>query len=303
MDTGLQEILRDSNPWWQEDSLPIETNLPKREYYSNLESLVLKGQPGQITVLKGLRRTGKTIMLRQLVAAALEKRIYKREQIVFLNGVASELRQKTILQLTHDIRRRFKSDEDWLLVIDEVQFFRDWQRDLTYIADLLPHVRCVASGSSATVLNLWKQQTETGLDRIVDLKLPPLLFCEYLYFINSWPSQLPDESFDSIIDARMDAEALARLNENFLDYINFGAFPRLAYALRNNKLEDELIKLAINIRTNVIAAYIDKDLPHHLGVRDKERLHNLGKLTSSATQSMFMSRRTTLKNLNSASQL
>lgn len=280
MDKSLRDILEDFNPWWQEDGLPKESELPRRKYYSNLESMVLEGEPGQITVLKGLRRTGKTIMLKQLVASALAKGIYKREQIVFLSGIASELKQKTILRLTHDIRGRFKRDEDWMLIIDEVQFFHDWKRDLTYIADHLPRVRCVASGSSATVLNLWKEQTETGMDRILELKLPPLLFCEYLDFIDSWPDQLPNQDFSSIVNARLDEDALANLNRNFLDYINFGAFPRLAYAAGaydKDRFAKEIDKLAKKIRTNVITAYIDKDLPQHLGVTDKGKLHNLGK--------------------------
>ena len=271
----LSALKEDLNHWWIDGSLPQEHWHPHRLYYPILEQRVLQGRKDQVVALVGLRRTGKTHMLMQVIGSAIATGQYNPKQIVFVSGDEPRLRRMGILDIVRLIKRELVNPEqDWLLIIDEVQFFDEWEHDLKVIADRQPYIRCVASGSSARILK--KKLSETGLGRIDEIRLPPLLFCEYLkQFRHAWPSSLPAEGFRAILDARLASEDLEGLNREFINYINFGSFPILAYEYKNGSFESWK-QLRTSARRNVIEFYVDHELPQLFGVSSSDLLRRLG---------------------------
>ena len=264
------------NPWRRDGTLPAEQEHPHRLYYPILEKRILQGRVGRAVVLVGLRRTGKTHMLKQVVGNAITTGQYAPKQIIFVSGDYAELKSLTITEIVRVIEQKLVNPEkDWLLLIDEVQFFEDWRQHLKIIADHKPRIRCAASGSSATISK--NMSSETGLGRIYEMYLPPLLFCEFLKrFRNAWPASLPASDAQAMLEARLPREELETLNSEFINYINFGAFPLLAHEYRDGKCASwEDMKL--EAQKNVVEFYVERELPRLFGAHSPDLLHLLGK--------------------------
>ena len=65
-----QRIERD-NPWWTVPASITEASYPERVYFSSFRSLALNFDIRRATILLGPRRVGKTVMLKQVINAAI----------------------------------------------------------------------------------------------------------------------------------------------------------------------------------------------------------------------------------------
>ena len=271
------EILKDVlNPWWHDGKPPQEHEQPHRLYYPFLEKLVFQGPVKETTVLIGLRRIGKTHMLQQLVGKAIAEGWYEPRQIVFVSGASLDLKRVPITTLVRTIEQSLVNPkQDWMLLIDEVQFFDDWESHLTFLSDHKPRIRCVVSGSAATVLK--KKLTETGLGRLDELPLPPLLFCEYLQlFTSCWPEDIARDNPEAMLDAVLPDDQLASINREFINYLNFGSYPGPAYEYLQG--EPSSLEILVNkAGRNVVGFFIERELPYLLGVTNISLMHEMGK--------------------------
>ncbi|MBF2735396.1 MAG: AAA family ATPase [Betaproteobacteria bacterium AqS2] len=262
------------NPWRADGRPPPEHNEPRRLYYPSFASWVFNSRPGWTTALTGMQRIGKTQMLRQLVGDALAQGIYTPGQIVLLSARNYDIRKRCIMEHVRACQDTLVNpDKDWLLLLDEVQFFEDWEARLKNIADHEPRIKCVAACSAATALK--KTRADSGLGRIQWFHMPPPLFCEYLEFRNAWPSRLPRGDFDAMVQARLPAAELAELNKEFTGYIQSGAFPELLFEKGNlgDGSDDESASSLLH--RNLVINIIDDSLPYLLGTSDIFLLHQL----------------------------
>lgn len=276
MKEEIVQLLKDYlNPWWSDAKPPAEHAHPHRLYYPILEKRILQGRVGRAVVIMGLRRTGKTHMLKQVVGDAIATGQYAPQQIVFISGDYGRLRKMLITEIVQAIEQKIVNPkQDWLLLIDEVQFFDNWRQELKVIADHMPRIRCAASGSSSTIAK--NMSSETGLGRIYEMDLPPLLFCEFLQqFRNAWPAALPTSDVQAMLEARLPDEELEVLNREFINYINFGAFPQLAYEYQDEQCAswDEL---KMEAHKNIVERYVEPGLSRLFGARSPGLLHDLG---------------------------
>lgn len=245
-------------------------------YYPSFASMVFKTKADWVTVLMGLRRIGKTHMLKQLIGDAIAQGVYEPDQIVLLDASYSGLTHSSIMDFVYACKSGVvDADKDWLLLLDEIQVFDDWERELKVIADHEPRIKCVVTGSSATALK--KKRTETGLGRIQELILPPLLFCEYLDFCKTWPARLPQGDFDAIIGTRLEPADVAKLNQEFASYINFGAYPQIAFEYASYGGSPSLETVIEQLAANVVTAFVGREIPSLLGAEDIGLLHRLGR--------------------------
>lgn len=65
----ILEELHNLNPWWGDQTIK-EANFPKRREFAELQKLI---KVQQIISLIGLRRIGKTVLLKQLIHHLLKK--------------------------------------------------------------------------------------------------------------------------------------------------------------------------------------------------------------------------------------
>ena len=77
----ILEILKEWNPWWENKELVKDLEGTKRpEYQDLLDSIKIK----EITIILGVRRSGKSTLMYQIVDSLLKQSI-KPEQILFVN--------------------------------------------------------------------------------------------------------------------------------------------------------------------------------------------------------------------------
>ena len=152
---------------------------------------------------------------------------------------------------------------------DEIQYLRDWEVHLKSLVDSYADYRFIATGSAAAALRL--KSNESGAGRFSDYVLPPLTFAEYLEFIDKKnelveKSQLehPDpESFNFV------AKDVKKLNEEFINYLNYGGYPEAVFSAAIRQDPGQYIK------SDIIDKVLLRDLPSLYGINDIQELNRL----------------------------
>lgn len=126
----------------------------------------------------GLRRTGKTVLLKQLIDYLVEKGV-EREKILYfsfdetvfsLEELISEYQARIGVELG-------KAGKVYIF-LDEVQKLEGWQDQLKYYYDSYPEIKFFVSGSSSLFLR--KKAEESLAGRIFLFQMPVLSFREFL---------------------------------------------------------------------------------------------------------------------------
>jgi len=116
------------------------------------------------------------------------------------------------------------------------------------LVDNFPETKFIASGSAAAALRL--KSKESGAGRFSDFMLPPLTFYEFLSFLGE------DERLISVAAPNTyAARDLDKLNERFVDYLNFGGYPEAVLNAQVRANADQFIK------NDIIDKVLLKDLP------------------------------------------
>jgi predicted AAA+ superfamily ATPase len=149
-----------------------------------------------------------------------------------------------------------------LLIFDEIQYLKDWQRHLKDLVDSYPNVKFVATGSAAAALRL--QSKESGAGRFSHFMLPPLTFYEFLEFTGK---DLGLISIDSEHGYRI--KDINAFNDAFIDYLNFGGYPEAVMNPDVRKNAEQYI------RSDIVDKVLLKDLPSLYGIQEIPELNRL----------------------------
>ena len=121
----MEQILYKLNPWWE---VEFHTKSIPRPKYRNKLSRFLPLR--DIVLLTGLRRVGKTTIIKQLVEELLQE--VKPELIFYVSLDAYGLEKHSI----HEIVTRYRTihrlglDQKIYVFLDEIAFKEDFQREL-----------------------------------------------------------------------------------------------------------------------------------------------------------------------------
>jgi hypothetical protein len=198
----LEEYLHKLNPWWSQKYSP-----PGIERGAYLDQLTEELSTPDIAFLMGLRRVGKTTIMKQLVSRAI--RTYGETKVFYCSLDHPAFSELSILDILREFRKEVgaKSGEKVLLLLDEVQMREHFEVELKAIHDSEPNVKVVASGSSSLTVR-HKAPYLTGRHR--DTLVQPLGYAEFLAFRGLEVSK-PDNY----------------LNEKYLgDYLHTGGLPQ-----------------------------------------------------------------------------
>jgi len=160
----------------------------------------------------------------------------------------------------------FKSRAIYLF-LDEIQYLRDWEVHLKSVVDTYPNIKFTASGSAAAALKL--KSTESGAGRFTDFLLPPLTFYEYLYLLDKTALVEAPPPLSPGREADFVAKDIEQLNDQFIEYLNFGGYPEVIFS--------SLIKSdpARFIKSDIIDKVLLRDLPSLYGITDIQELNYL----------------------------
>ena len=171
----MEALFYKSNPWWEE---PFVLNAIQRDVYLNeLEGYI---DNKDIIFLTGLRRVGKTTLLKGIVNLLLHVKKIEPKHIFYISLDLYALEGLSIADIVTEYRKihKLSSSQMIYLFFDEVTSKKSYQQELKNLYDL-GDVKIFASASSASLLKD-SQAFLTGRQRLVEVM--PLSFEEYLQF-------------------------------------------------------------------------------------------------------------------------
>lgn len=260
------------NPWWKENSIRADFKaMGPRAYLELFYSLVHNTRIRRSIILMGPRRVGKTVMIYHTIQRLIENGIppkniiYVSVDTPIYNGI---LLEELMTAAFTACGKAFVSTEQYFVFFDEVQYLKQWEVNMKSMADAYPNVRFVASGSAAAALK--KSSIESGAGRFTDFSLPPLTFYEYVHLRHvenllrestlNWNGH-EVHSFEPV--------DIPLLNNTFIEYINYGGYPEVAF---NTELQADPGQY---IRHDIIDKVLLRDLPSLYGITDVQELNSL----------------------------
>jgi len=274
----LSENLRSLNPWW-EGLAATEIPRFRRWPFGRLKRLLVKGMT-PATVLRGPRRVGKTILLRQIIESLLSERVPASrvlyvpfDELPTLRGLKEPVLEiarwyeREVLKATFN--ESAKRDGPAFLLFDEVQNLDAWAPQVKNLVDNHT-VRVLVTGSSSL-------RIEAGRDslagRITTLDVGPLFLREIADLREGedsapfWPEngleRLAHEDFwlDAVKHGQADRK---RRLLAFKGFSERGAYP-IAHARADVPWEE----MADHLNETVIKRAIQHDL--RMGPRGQKR--------------------------------
>jgi predicted AAA+ superfamily ATPase len=251
------------NPWWTDAACEIvEAGFPRRAYFDSFKSLALNTAVRRATVLLGPRRVGKTVMAKQLIREAIDDG-FKPGSILYASIDTPIYFGLSLEKLLNFFANPAQGEH--LVVFDEIQYLPGWEVHLKDLVDRYPRIKFVVTGSAAASLRL--KSKESGAGRFSEFMLPPLTFHEFLRFTQEDHLVRPRDSQDT--DWRFAAEDINRLNDRFIDYLNYGGYPE---AVLNPAIRDDPERF---LRNDIIDKVLLKDLPNLYGIDNIPELNRL----------------------------
>ncbi|MDG6221097.1 MAG: ATP-binding protein [Candidatus Thermoplasmatota archaeon] len=169
----METLLHRFNPWWSEEfQFP---GIPRR---AQLERLLALKDTRDVVLVAGMRRVGKTTLLRQTVHRLLQN--VKPEKILYVSLDHLALREHSIIEIVERYRsmHRIKHNQKVYLFLDEVHLKEDYELQLKNLYDE-GNAKIYASGSASLDIVMSSPHL-TGRQRL--LRIHPLSFSEYLEF-------------------------------------------------------------------------------------------------------------------------
>ncbi len=247
MDLGT--LISDQNPQWVDSQYaPVESTWPKRETFARVRQWF----PTRfVLALTGIRRVGKSTLMRQLIGELLqagnarrclyfsfEKLQFKRDPDV-VRAVVDWYLAVVLAQKSYALKERVT------LFFDEVQNIPDWQEIVKHYYDQNEACKFVVSGSSSLFVKKTSQESLGG--RIIEIPVSPLSFREYLALAAPTFTIHPD-------DPVWRASQIELTNGHFERYLRFGQFPEIV----SQNLEVSQAKLYL---ASIEEKIIGQDLP------------------------------------------
>jgi predicted AAA+ superfamily ATPase len=196
---------------WREGFL---YNFPKKREVFN--KLIDEIKTRQIISLTGMRRTGKSVLLKQIIDYLISVEKVKRENILFysfdeeqpkIDDVIKEYESKT----SKDI---LKENAKIYIFLDEIQKLENWQNQIKYYYDNYSNIKFFVSGSSSLFIK--KKTRESLAGRIYEFTLYPLSFREFLIFRDKEEFIEKPSMFENLLKG----EFLSYLKRQFIEIIN-----------------------------------------------------------------------------------
>ncbi|MDZ7341122.1 MAG: ATP-binding protein [candidate division KSB1 bacterium] len=196
----MKEIFYKLNPWWEGEF--HTTSIPRLKYTSDLNRLL---ELRDIILITGLRRVGKTTIMKQVIEQLLQKTA--PPFIFYVSLDAYGLEKYSIHDIVTEFRKthRLGLDQKVYVFLDEIGAKEDFHRELKDFYDH-ENMKIFASASSTSILRDRKAYL-TGRSRTIEIL--PLDFDEFLEF-----RKIKIKTADSYL-----------LENYFLEYMQSGGLP------------------------------------------------------------------------------
>ncbi|MEG8990904.1 ATP-binding protein [Ignavibacteria bacterium 4148-Me] len=230
----------------------------ERLIYSELKEHLSKKY---ITVITGLRRTGKTTLLKKLLEDfETNNKIYIDLERIDNRELFSEKNYENII--TALSARGIDFTKKTLIAIDEVQLLPDIVSVIKYLYDNYP-IKFVITGSSTYYIKNLFSESLAGRKKVFELYT--LNFREFLTFRDIEYSG--KQKWKKFIIAEYE-----RLKKYYDEFIRFGGFPEVVLSKSISDKKD--------IVNDILSSYLNIDIKNIADIRDQKNLHNLLKMVA-----------------------
>ncbi|PCI24181.1 hypothetical protein COB57_05730 [Candidatus Peregrinibacteria bacterium] len=253
----------------------------QREILSEIEKHLFHDK---ILILKGARQTGKTTIMKML-----QKKIEETGSMTAF-FLADNLSQQDIfstpqtlidyLRITYNFPKAF-SQKPLFLFIDEFQYIKNAGLFLKNLFDQYSsELKIIVSGSSSLEIT---KNTEFLTGRHFSFLIDRISFSEFFYYkkpemrqnnflLSDWKEI---ETYNNVLQKE--------LQQSFLEYIRFGAYPAV---IKQKTLENKKLELSTLLNT-----YLEKDIITFLRIENIRVFKNLIKIFADQVGSLLNIRR------------
>ncbi|WP_245153418.1 ATP-binding protein [Chlorobaculum sp. 24CR] len=263
----VTERLRFENPWWITGNIEAYySSMSPRLYKKLFLPLVIDHSVKRAVILMGPRRVGKTVLLYHSIQELLDAG-HDPQKIAFISietPVYTNASPDALFRLCRKVTGN-ADPKGWYVFLDEIQYLKEWKRHLKSLVDSYPETKFVVSGSAAAALKL--KSTESGAGRFTEFMLPPLTFNEYIHLLGLQNLLRASEQSPPGFD--YEAFDTGKLNEHFLNYINYGGYPEVIFS------ESIRADPGRYIRSDIVEKVLLRDLPGLYGIKDVQELNSL----------------------------
>ncbi|MCX6784092.1 MAG: ATP-binding protein [candidate division WWE3 bacterium] len=213
-----------------------------------------------VTVLTGMRRTGKTTLVKELLTDSKNKNsLYLDLQRPDIRELFQQKNYEAIYEAF--IAQGLSKDKQMIVAIDEIQLAPDSPSAIKYLVDH-HNIKFIVTGSSSYYLKNLFSESLAGRKKIFELST--LDFGEFLIFkgVKFSGTAWQKKPFNKI--------EYDRLNSYYEEYIHFGGFPQVVLASSESEKKDLLL--------DIMSSYVNIDIRSLADFADERNLYSLAKL-------------------------
>ena len=215
--------------------------IKREEYLKNIRGFY---DQDLIKVITGIRRSGKSTLLKQIIDELKESGVNK-EKIIYINFEDIEMSFiKNDMDLNSYIKKQIKDDEKYYLFFDEIQNVIDWEKAVNSFK-ATKNVSIFITGSNSNLLSGELATLLAG--RYVSFKIQPF-------------------SFKEVYDLK-GIEDKDEIEKAFEDYMKWGGMPQRFYFKDEQETKNYLMDLYDSI--------VVKDIISRYKVKDVELLNKI----------------------------
>ncbi|MEK7065083.1 MAG: ATP-binding protein [Patescibacteria group bacterium] len=257
----IYAILNDWNLW----NHRLKTGVERPVYLRKLQSIL---PSGQVVVITGPRRSGKSFVMRQLAQNLVDSGVPANQilSVNFEDPRLSPLDAGLLQEIFETYIEYMRPAGKPYIFLDEIQEVDQWEKWVRTMHELNKAV-IVISGSNAKLLSTELSTVLTG--RHLDTRVLPLSFSEFLLFNDL---NLREQN-DIVLNQ-------TRVNGLWRDYLNNGGFPETV--MSDNKKE---------ILLHYFEDLAEKDLARRYHLRKADKIKELARfyLSNTARPTTFSS--------------
>lgn len=248
------EIIEALSGWnfWHKD---INTGILRPRYLDRIRRYL---PADEVVALSGVRRSGKSTILLQLLKGLIEEGIPKNN-ILYINFEDPKFYSFLKLDLLDKIWQAYfeylRPKSRVYLVLDEAQKIKGWEQWVRSKYDQKENIKILVTGSNSELLSSEFSNVLTG--RHLELRVAPLDFKEFLDF----------KGLKAEADKLWFIKNKQALNDYTAQYLREGGFPKIVLT------KDEFL------RRELLAQYfsdiLTKDIVDRYKIKDSGKLKNL----------------------------
>ena len=245
-----RERIEEFNPWWFTGKVPTELLYKyKRKLFYDLAESLKKRYAASIV---GLRRTGKTTLMFQVIQKLLDDSTEKTN-ILYFNFDEFVENLDDLMDTYRELKSKDLRNDKVYVFLDEIQKLSDWTNQLKKYYDLYPKIKFFVSGSESLFIASKTKETLAG--RINEFRLNPLSFEEY--------AEIKDAGNQPSV----------KMKTLFSEYLENGGFPEVIGKSRQ-EIKDY-------VKSVVLDKIIFKDIVVLFGIKDTETIRQLVEIIAS----------------------